>query len=103
MARIIRPLKVATLLVIAVAAVPAAASAAPVAHALYHMDEAPGATRMVDASGFGNTATLTTTGITLGAPGLVGTAYSFTGKGGRATVSSSTLNPGSATVALTAH
>jgi hypothetical protein len=85
------------------AAAPSTAAAAPVARALYHMDEAPGATRMIDSSGYGNSAALTSFGIKLGVAGFSGTAYSFTGAGGRASVSSSTLNPGSANLSMVAH
>src|SRR4051794_37448664 len=82
------------------AAFPAGAVAAPVAHALYHMNEAPGATKMIDSSGFGNNAALTPFGIALGVSGFSGTAYSFNGTGGRASVTSATLNPGRANVTL---
>jgi hypothetical protein len=102
MTRNLRRLLPAVLASVGLAAVPAAASAAPVAHALYHMNEAPGATRMLDSSGFANNAALVGSGITLGVPGLSGTGYAFAGTGGRASVTSSSLNPGTATVSLVA-
>ena len=85
-------------LIAVVALTPGVASASTV-NALWHMDEAAGATVMVDFSGHGNTGTLHN--VTAGVPGKVGTAYSFGGSKVQSYVEvpdSPTLNPGTAKI-----
>ena len=61
---------------------------------LWHMDENSGST-MQDSSGNGNDGNLTD--VTLGLPGVSGTAYGFNGSTSLASVSSNdSLNPGNA-------
>jgi Ca2+-binding RTX toxin-like protein len=68
---------------------------------LWHMDEDSGST-MQDSSGNNNDGNLTD--VTLGLPGVSGTAYGFNGSTSIATVpSSDSLNPGNADIVLTAH
>jgi hypothetical protein len=67
-------------------------------HALWHMDTLP---QMTDSSGYGNNGT--TTAITLVA-GSSGKGYHFNGKTSVATVKdSNSLDPGTATIKITAH
>ena len=69
--------------------------------ALWHMDETSGST-MNDSSGNSNDGNLTD--VTLGVPGVSGTAYGFNGTTSIASVpSSGSLNPGNADITLTAH
>ncbi len=68
---------------------------------LWHMDENSGST-MQDSSGNGNDGNLTD--VTLGLPGVSGTAYGFNGSTSLASVpSNDSLNPGNADIVLTAH
>src|SRR5680860_260640 len=68
---------------------------------LWHMDEGSGST-MQDSSGNGNNGSLTD--VTLGLPGVSGTAYGFNGSNSLASVpSNDSLNPGNADIMLTAH
>ena len=68
---------------------------------LWHMDETSGST-MNDSSGNNNNGSLTA--VTLGLPGVSGTAYGFNGTTSKAKVdSNSSLNPGGADILLTAH
>lgn len=82
----------------------AATSTSGTVVALWHMDEQPGATTMVDSSGYGHNGVIGN-GVTLGQPGYLGTAYSFTGTGpGLVRVPTDTsLNPGSAPIAISAY
>lgn len=65
------------------------------------MNETSGST-MQDSSGNGNNGGLTN--VTLGLPGVSGTAYGFSGSPSIASVpSNDSLNPGSADIVLTAH
>jgi Concanavalin A-like lectin/glucanases superfamily len=85
--------------VLAVVALAPGAAAASTVNALWHMDEAAGATLMVDSSGHNNTGTLHS--VTAGVPGKVGTAYSFGGSKVQSYVEvpdSPTLNPGTAKI-----
>ena len=68
---------------------------------LWHMDEDSGST-MQDSSGNGNDGSLTD--VTLGLPGVSGTAYGFNGSSSIASVpSNDSLNPGTADIVVTAH
>jgi|GEM_PF-1722553 len=68
---------------------------------LWHMDENSGST-MQDSSGNNNNGNLTD--VTLGLPGVSGTAYGFNGSTSLASVANNgSLNPGSADMVLTAH
>ena len=94
---LVAPVSGAALLAV-VALTPGVASASTV-NALWHMDEAAGATVMVDSSGHGNNGTLHN--VTAGVPGKVGTAYSFGGSKVQSYVEvpdSPTLNPGTAKI-----
>lgn len=95
--RILAAFVAATTLVIAAA--PAAAAATV---ALWHMDESSG--QMIDSSGSGNHGTLQN--VTRVTPGFNGSgrAYSFNGSSSRVSVpNSSSLNPGSQNITITAH
>jgi predicted acyltransferase len=70
------------------------AAAAGVTVAYWHMEEATGATKMVDSSGNGNTGTISS-GVKLAQAGYSGRGYTFPGKGLVTVPSSSSLNPGS--------
>jgi hypothetical protein len=65
--------------------------------ALWHMDETAGTT-MRDAAG-GHDGTLT--GVALGAPGSIGTAYLFSGTASVSVPSAPDLNPGAADITIT--
>jgi Concanavalin A-like lectin/glucanases superfamily len=77
-------------------------AAASVAAASWHMDESSG--QMIDSSGNGNNGILKG-GVTQGqTPAVSGSAYRFDGSSGVVIVPSSTsLNPGTADITLTAH
>lgn len=88
-----------TTLLIVTAATPAAAATTV---ALWHMDESSG--QMVDSSGSGNGGSLQN--VTRVAPGFNGSprAYSFNGSNSRVVIpNSSSLNPGSQDISITAH
>jgi hypothetical protein len=74
------------------------AEGAPFAGAVWHMDERSGTT-MIDSMG---TATGHLKGVKVGAPGWLGTGYSFSGSG-TISVSSKSLNPGSLPFSVTVH
>jgi Concanavalin A-like lectin/glucanases superfamily len=65
--------------------------------ALWHMNETSG-TKMVDSSGNGHTGTLHS--VTLGAAGVSGKAYTFTGNSYVSVPNSTALNPGSANITI---
>jgi len=94
-----------TLLTLAFSAFLSVAGALPAFAAtvgLWHMDESSG--QMVDSSGSGNAGTLQN--ITRVSPGYNGggRAYSFNGSSSRVIIqNSSSLNPGSKTITITAH
>ena len=94
-----------TLLTLALCAFLSVAGALPAFAAtvgLWHMDESSG--QMVDSSGSGNVGTLRN--ITRVSPGYNGggRAYSFNGSNSRVIIqNSSSLNPGSKTITITAH
>lgn len=90
----------------------APASATSVTLALWHLDEAPGATTMVDSTGLGHDGNISSD-VVLGVPGdpavsadPSNTAYEFTGPNPIVRVPAalaSDLNPGPAPVTLSAH
>ena len=95
--RILAACMAATTLLIVTAATPAAAATTV---ALWHMDESSG--QMVDSSGSGNGGSLQN--VTRVSAGFSGSAYSFNGSNSRVVVpNSSSLNPGSQNITITAH
>ena len=100
-----RPLAAVTLLTLSVIATSAATSAAAVSGtvaALWHMDEQPGASVMVDSSGFNHNGAIGT--VSLGVPSYdASTAYEFTGKGLVRVPNAADLNPGSQPLTISAH
>lgn len=93
----------AAIVLIGVASTAPASAAAGVA-ALWHLDEAPGSTTMVDSSGNGHDGTISPD-VVLGVPGFSGTAYEFTGSNPivRVPDPSGSLNPGTAPLTLSAY
>ncbi|HET8600721.1 MAG TPA: LamG-like jellyroll fold domain-containing protein [Segeticoccus sp.] len=70
--------------------------------ALWHLDEAPGSTTMIDASGHGNNGTISN--VALGAAGYLGRSYSFGGNHSIVRVPDNpSLDPGTAGVTLSAY
>ena len=99
MTRGLRGLSVLTLAVAAAVLAPSPASAAATV-ALWHLDDT--GTVMADSSGNGLNGK--SVGVTLGQPGVAGTAYGFAKKPAYATVASSTkLNPGTAAFTVSAR
>jgi hypothetical protein len=76
---------------------PAGVASASTVVGLWHMNETSGTT-MVDSSGHHNNGTLH--GVTLGATGVSGKAYTFNGKAYAEVPNSSSLNPGSANITI---
>jgi hypothetical protein len=88
--------------VLPVGAAAAATPTGPTVVALWHMDEQPGDTVMVDATGSGHDGTIRN--VTLGVPGDIGTAYSFDASTSIVRVpSSDDLNPGTQPLQISAH
>jgi hypothetical protein len=70
--------------------------------ALWHMDEARGATTMIDSSGHGNDGQISN--VTTGVSGFSGFGYSFNGSSSIVTVpNSASLNPGAAPLTISAY
>jgi len=85
-----------------VSAAAAATPSSPTVVALWHMDEQPGDTVMVDDSGSGHDGTIRN--VTLGVPGDIGTAYSFDASSSIVHVpSKADLNPGTKPLQISAH
>jgi hypothetical protein len=80
------------------------ASAATSVVGLWHLDEPPGATTMVDSSGLGHDGTISPD-VVLGVPGVSGTAYEFTGSNPvvRVPDPAGTLNPGPSPLTISAY
>jgi hypothetical protein len=80
------------------------ASAAPSVVGLWHLDEPPGATTMVDSSGLGHDGTISAD-VVLGVPGVDGTGYEFTGSNPivRVPDPTGTLNPGPAPLTISVY
>lgn len=100
-----RTLTVVTLLTMSLIVTSGVSSAAAVSGtvvALWHMDEQPGASVMVDSSGFNHGGAIGS--VTLGLASYDGsTAYWFTGKGLVRVPHAADLNPGSQSLAISAH
>lgn len=91
-----------TLSVIATSAATSAAAVSGTVAALWHMDEQPGASVMVDSSGFNHNGAIGT--VSLGVPSYdASTAYEFTGKGLVRVPNAADLNPGSQPLTISAH
>jgi len=82
----------------------APASAAAGVAALWHLDEAPGSTTMVDASGGGHDGMISPD-VVVGVPGFIGSAYEFTGTDPIVRVAdpSGSLNPGTAPLTISVY
>ncbi|WP_441970726.1 LamG-like jellyroll fold domain-containing protein [Pedococcus sp. 2YAF34] len=102
--RVSRSVGAATGVLALVGLATAPAFASPGVTAMWHLDESAGSTTMVDSSGGGHDGTISS-GVRVGLPGVLGSAYGFSGSGSIVRVPDPTgaLNPGRAPLTISAY